>query len=1214
MTRSKGPAEEVSLPPTRIRKDVSTANEGNHKAQGQVQANEQSQQPTADTPSSFARPGSWAGTSTMPASEAGMQPAPSNPFTRPDSRAGFTPPKPTSPHSSSSSPMSGHQFQEDVNTSVSWDLIDTDTDMEVANINSQSPHQIVTNKNCADSSKESQNHTVGLNHQLNTLYNQDFFVTDTTGRRLSQIPDKSSYPSLLPNGNAALQLRLPDLLIYLKTDTYLVDVKSGHHYAMYPNRIEKMSVLPKLYAAWPYRQLLQTIHDDAVRFGVNSPEPTISKQSAPAVRPFSPTGHAEPARGERQPSPCKPTIVRYEPPSFNLQVPKQMYTRTERNQVLQNHVVAAEATFSKVTVLEDLIQQEPHNAAHYKEVQHIQRNQHIQVAIKLQHMLEADDKLRKAAGLPQLDLPEHLWIVRNMDTADIREQHFMAISSEAEVLCQQLKGKGMYPVPPTYTQITKPNVHFQPIQPAKLTPLQPQDRMLFDPLLHTTGGSTGSQSHHSNDSMQSYDTTPPKVLTPSPCVPEPTIPPTPYVNQSAVEQHTRAQLPPVPPRNTATVATSPQESQGTSVAQEPLITLAAPQQAPPQVQEQMTRPSHQPRKSKSKDGQGVKQSRNNKTTDGAPACWRCGEPGHQKRDCHKPPFCGKCRKEGHVPALCPLSKGQTQPSPPQQQVNKFSNPTNRCIRCGGEHAPASCPMMYQPKATPSTSSYVSPKRSTRGSQSTQRSRTPTLLVNNVTSGQVRGSQVHQVTPQVSPNAQQNLFAQPPQSNSFPPPPYFPIPFPPPPVPPSNVSIAPSAPASDLSAAISLMTNAVNQGNTNTTTITDALQRTTTQFADALQQTIQMGVDAQAEENKNARLDKQFDKIKIFDGSNPAKCHPWLEEVHALCTQMGRPFKEMLLLCAGQAVRDFIIDMALNATDEQIKNDLITRYSDLQGLGCKQAAYDNIAQRPDEPVRSYIVRYSRLFKLLNGTAPNEVRMRTTSMHFVNSLRSYLSSKVENRLLGMNERNYSLGDTFTVALQCELKAIASERRHNKRNTITINNVNSEDQDHTQLEDTQEVQVRNPNYKGKNYDPNYQARKTENKQQQQPTTTNNQYKAPYARPAANNNNNLASSSDIAGEVTLKTTVDGYQLLKMNELIKNAAAWRARMPKTGRFDKYYDNKETTKATPKVQINSATLQVMGQAAKDYGYTKDEFIEAVEMYEHFGNVNLEDVPAPSPQD
>ena len=162
----------------------------------------------------------------------------------------------------------------------------------------------------------------------------------------------------------------------------------------------------------------------------------------------------------------------------------------------------------------------------------------------------------------------------------------------------------------------------------------------------------------------------------------------------------------------------------------------------------------------------------------------------------------------------------------------------------------------------------------------------------------------------------------------------------------------------------------------------------------------MGVDAQADETRNARLDKQFDKIKIFDGSNPAECHPWLEEVHALCMQTGRPFREMLLLCAGQAVRDFITNMSPDATDDQIKNDLIMGYSDLQGLSCKQAAYDNISQRPDESHRSYIVRYSRLFKLLNGTAPNEVVMRTTSMHFVNSLRSYLSSKVENRLLGMN----------------------------------------------------------------------------------------------------------------------------------------------------------------------------------------------------------------------
>ena len=1195
MTRSKGPAEELSLPPTRMRKDVSTANEGEKDIQGQVQANVASQQGTVDVQSPFARPGSRAGTCTTPASDGGMLPRASNPFTRADSHAGSAPPEPTSPQSSVSS-MSDNQLREDANTSVSWDLVDTDTDAEVANINSSLPHKTVTDQYSTGSTNTTRNNAVDLSNEINTLYNQDFFVADTTGRRLSQVADKSNYSSLLPNGNAALQLRLPDLLIYLKTDTYLVDVKTGHHYAVYHNRMEKMSVLPKLYSAWPYRQLLQAIHDDAVRFGVNSPEPATSKQSAPVQQPSSSIDSDVQAAQKQQPSPCLPTIVKFEPPSFNLQIPKKMLTRAEWDQVLRNHMTATRSTFNKVAVLEDLMRQEINNAAHYKEVQRVQKNQHIQVAIKLQHMLEADNEFRQSAGLPQLDLPEHLWTVRNMDTAPVREQHFTAICSEVEVLRQQLKGKGVYPAPPNYMQTNQQNVHFQPIHPAKLSPLQPQDRLFFDPLLSTTMESTGSQQGSVHDSTQDCTNTPPKVHTQTPRIPESTtIPPMPYVNQAAVEQHMRTQSPSVPPRNIATIAPPPRESQQVNVAQETLITLATSQTSSPQAPNQLTTSPQRPRKSKSKDGRGIKQSKNANSTDTAQVCWRCGEPGHKKRDCRKPPFCGKYRKEGHVPALCPLSTGPTLPPPVQQQVDKFSNLTNRCIHCGGDHVPGSCPVRYQPKATSSTTHYSSPPQRTGN--------------NDVALGQVRG----QLTPQVSPLAQVNTLAQPTRSNSFPPPPYFPIPFPPPPVPPSNASIAPSAPASDLSVAISLMTNAVNQGNANTTNITDTLQRTTTQFADALQKTIQRGVEAQAEENRNARLDKQFDKIKIFDGSNPAECHPWLEEVHALCSQTRRPFKEMLLLCAGQAVRDFILDMAPDATDEQIKNDLITGYSDLQGLGCKQAAYDNIAQRPEEPVRSYIVRYSRLFKLLNDTAPNEVRMRTTSMHFINSLRGYLSSKVENRLLGMNERNYSLGDTFTVALQCELKAIASERRHNKRNTITINNVHTEDQDYRQLEDTQEVHVRNPNYKGKNYDPNYQARKAEGKQQTHLDATNNPYKASTARPAANHNNDLARSSDIAGEVTLKTTVDGYQLLKMNELIKNAAAWRARMPKTNRFDKYFD-KETTKTTPKVQINSATLQVMGQMAKDCGYTKEEFIEAVEMYEHFGNIDLEDVPTPSPQD
>ena len=191
-------------------------------------------------------------------------------------------------------------FPEDMKTSTSWDLIDPDCDAEVAGITKgqtqpQVDQTVNTNTDSAPAKpdqglKEVSN--ISLNQNLGTLYNQDFFVVDTTGRRWSQIPHKSNYPYPLPNGHSALQLRLPDLLIYLITDTYLMDVNTGEHYAVYSDRIQKMSVSPKLYSAWRYSQLLQTIQNDAIQFGVNSPQPLtsgVSQSIQPTSRQVPPT-------------------------------------------------------------------------------------------------------------------------------------------------------------------------------------------------------------------------------------------------------------------------------------------------------------------------------------------------------------------------------------------------------------------------------------------------------------------------------------------------------------------------------------------------------------------------------------------------------------------------------------------------------------------------------------------------------------------------------------------------------------------------------------------------------------------------------------------------------------------------------------------------------------------------------------------------------------
>ena len=77
-------------------------------------------------------------------------------------------------------------------------MIDPDCDTEVAGItNRQTQPQVDQPVNANIDSVPTnpdqgleQVSDISLNQNLGTLYNQDFFVADTTGRRLSQIPHK----------------------------------------------------------------------------------------------------------------------------------------------------------------------------------------------------------------------------------------------------------------------------------------------------------------------------------------------------------------------------------------------------------------------------------------------------------------------------------------------------------------------------------------------------------------------------------------------------------------------------------------------------------------------------------------------------------------------------------------------------------------------------------------------------------------------------------------------------------------------------------------------------------------------------------------------------------------------------------------------------------------------------------------------------------------
>ena len=93
-----------------------------------------------------------------------------------------------------------------------------------------------------------------------------------------------------------------------------------------------------------------------------------------------------------------------------------------------------------------------------------------------------------------------------------------------------------------------------------------------------------------------------------------------------------------------------------------------------------------------------------------------------------------------------------------------------------------------------------------------------------------------------------------------------------------------------------------------------------------------------------------------------------------------------------------------------------------------------------------------------------------------------------------------------------------RHGSTNQVEV----VQSQSLLQPEEVSEIHIRNPNYKGKNYDPNFQAKHAEaahsaGKQQQNSFAASNQYKPAYNKTTStygsNNNTPLSNSSDIIG-----------------------------------------------------------------------------------------------------
>ena len=85
----------------------------------------------------------------------------------------------------------------------------------------------------------------------------------------------------------------------------------------------------------------------------------------------------------------------------------------------------------------------------------------------------------------------------------------------------------------------------------------------------------------------------------------------------------------------------------------------------------------------------------------------------------------------------------------------------------------------------------------------------------------------------------------------------------------------------------------------------------------------------ANSNKKDEVSKQMMKnIKIFDGSNKAECITWFSQVEAAASFSNTPFHELICQSMAPAMLHVFSELSALATNEDIKNAILTNYSDI----------------------------------------------------------------------------------------------------------------------------------------------------------------------------------------------------------------------------------------------------------------------------------------------
>ena len=204
------------------------------------------------------------------------------------------------------------------------------------------------------------------------------------------------------------------------------------------------------------------------------------------------------------------------------------------------------------------------------------------------------------------------------------------------------------------------------------------------------------------------------------------------------------------------------------------------------------------------------------------------------------------------------------------------------------------------------------------------------------------------------------------------------------------------------------------------------------------------------------------------------------------------------------------------------------HSNLKTPSQRLHALNSIQQKPDEALQTYNSQYKSQFQLAYpGITIDDAGSRTQCIQYTSSLYGKLGDEMEGRF--NQDLPESLQAAFEKATNFEphilTKQTINTRRMNRVNQIDITNYDGDFE-------VNDAHMQNPNYKGKNYDPNFQSKNKNNSNNNNSRNSSSHSMTGYNK---NNNNGMPTTKNTLKDrptnvqVTLTRPVNREQLFKI-------------------------------------------------------------------------------------